>query len=129
MKMKLTRTLVILTSVLILSVGLTAYAATTLFTQSFPGETFTTSVASLKAGGSCCGGTLYLDPNTSIVPIIAGLPATLIYARGKVGHAAFSSLSSGGGKLLSVTPVFIAPSGWTLGVGIAQSSGECTLGS
>jgi hypothetical protein len=71
---------------------------------------------------------LTLDSRNSIVPIFAGLPAILVHACGKAGHAAFSGVSSGGGNLLSATPVFAAPSGWTLGIGIAQSSGECTSG-
>lgn len=40
MKMKATKTLLIFTAVLVFSGGITAYAASTLFTQTIPGQTF-----------------------------------------------------------------------------------------
>jgi hypothetical protein len=71
---------------------------------------------------------LTLDSRQSTIPKFSGLPGVLVYACGKVGEPAFSTVKSSNGIAPLVTPTFTAPSGWTLGVGIEQSSGECSLG-
>jgi hypothetical protein len=50
---------------------------------------------------------LKLDSSKSIVPTFAGLPATLVYACGKAGHPAFSTVKSSSGNTLSATPIFV----------------------
>ena len=110
MKIKLTRHLMLFTAVILLSGGLVAYAATTLFSQSFPGQTFAT--ATLTAGS--CGGSLVLDPSLSTYTV-AGSIATLLYACDTSESPAFSSTGSTS-DLISVTPTFTVPSGWILDV-------------
>jgi hypothetical protein len=71
---------------------------------------------------------LTLDSRQSTIPKFSGLPAVLVYACGKAGEPAFSTVKSSNGNAPLVTPTFTGPSGWTLSVGIKQSSGECSLG-
>lgn len=68
---------------------------------------------------------LKLDKRESTVPSFAGSPSTLVYAC-NAGSPAFSTAKSARGSTLSVIPIFSVPSGWTLGVGISQPSGECS---
>ncbi len=89
MKIILTRTVLILALVMMLSGSLVTYAATTLFTQTFPAETFAT--ASLNVGSKCSGGDLVLVPADSTVPNSAGQYAALEFACDSTGDAAFTS--------------------------------------
>ena len=68
---------------------------------------------------------LKLDKGESAVPAFSGGPSTLVYAC-NAGSPAFSTVKSGSGSTPSVIPIFSVPSGWTLGVGISQPSGECS---
>ena len=113
MIIKLTRTLIIFGTVLLLSGGLTVYAATTLFTQNIPGQTVLTPL--LTEGTSCSGGNLYLDPNTSTNPLIAGKSALLGFTCTTTGGAGSEAFDTAGGTV-SVTPTFTVPTGWSLGV-------------
>jgi hypothetical protein len=100
----------IFTVVLLLSGGLVAYAATMLFTQTFPSQTFATGT--LQAGTNCTGGSLVLVPTGSSYTI-AGSPAILEYACNSSGSPAFTSTGSTSDHV-NATPSFAIPSGWNL---------------
>lgn len=119
MIIKLTRTLIIFGTIILLSGGLTVFAATTLFTQNIPGQTFST--AALTEGTSCSGGTLYLDPNTSTSPLVSGTAATLVYSCTATGGAGSEAFDSAPGVGVGVTPTFSVPTGWSLSVSSLES--------
>lgn len=118
MKIILTRTVLILALVMMLSGSLVTYAATTLFTQTFPAETFAT--ASLNVGSKCSGGDLVLVPADSTVPNSAGQYAALEFACDSTGDAAFTSTGTTS-TTVTVTPTFTLPSGWNFFVGPQNS--------
>jgi len=120
--MKLTRTVMIFAAVLLLSGGLVAYAATTLFTQTFPSQTFTTPT--LVAGSGCTSGNLVLDSSASTIPVYAGSPALIVYACSTSGATAFNIV----GPSVTVTPTFTVPTGWTLGIDTAADACKTTTG-
>ena len=107
-------------AVTLLSSGLVVYATTTLFSQTFPSQTFTT--ASLSQN-NCSP--LVLE-YASTLPSFAGSPATLIYSCSlapiTVGDAAFSTTGTTS-NTVTVTPTFSVPSGWALG--LDKWNGNC----
>lgn len=111
MKLILTRTLMLFTAVLVLSGGLVTYAATTLFTQNFPSQTFATP--SLVEGSSCTGGNLQLDSVGSNVPSFAGSAAQIMFDCSNAQQA-FSTTGTTSTTVYA-TPTFTVPSGWSLG--------------
>ena len=117
MEMKLTRTIVIFTSVLLLSGGITVYAATTLFTQSFPGQTFNTPT--LIQGSTCAGDILVVDTSVGTIPTDSGGSAVIEYACDSAGDAAFETT---GTTSVTATPTFTAPTGWTLDVDVTTDN-------
>lgn len=112
--MKLTRSVMIFTAIVILSGGSVAYAAANLFTQSIPGQTFNTAFEISKCTS------LVLDTAMSNVPL-AGGSGYLSYDC-STGAAFYASSSSVG----PVTPTFTVPTGWTLGVALTEN--YCTTG-
>jgi len=69
---------------------------------------------------------LALDSKQSKLPSFAGRPATLVYACNKNGYQAFFTSFSRRAGTQAVTPLFALPPGWTLSVGVARPSGECS---
>ena len=121
MKLKTSRKLMLIAAVSLLSGSMVVYAATTLFTQTFPGQTFT--VVTLTAGS--CGSSLVLNSG-SVVPTYAGGAAYLEYdCGGGVGGEAFSSTGTTS-TMATATPTFTLPSGWSLSV--AGYGSGCTSG-
>lgn len=117
-------------AVLLLLSGLVVYAATTLFTQSFPAQTFNT--ASLTSG---CG-TLVFDTYVTYAPsapFIGGQPAQIVFDCGNSGVplpygtpvAAFSTTGTTS-TTVTVTPTFTVPTGWTLGIETTPPGGSGT---
>ena len=100
-------------AVLLLSGGLVAYAATTLFTQTIPGQTFTTP--SLVTGANCnSNGNLVLDTSgQTINPTFSNNPSALVYGCDTSGATAFTVQGTSSTTVL-VTPTFSVPSGWSL---------------
>lgn len=109
MKMKLTKMLMIFVAIVVISGGLTVYAASTLFTQNFPTQTFGTPLLS-----GCATLT------SSVLGAYQGMPSTIGYYCGT--NPAFSLAT--GVTSLTVVPMFTAPSGWVLGIGL----GGCPTG-
>ena len=121
MKLRKPRKLLLFSALALLSSSMVVYAATTLFTQTFPGQTFT--VITLTAGS--CGSSLLLNSG-SVVPTYAGSTAYLDYdCGGGFGQEAFSSTGTTS-TVATATPTFTLPSGWTLSV-INYGSG-CNVG-
>ena len=119
MKLKTSKKLMLIATVSLLTSTMVVYAATTLFTQTFPGQTFN-SVASLTEG--TCGNSLVLDTSASTIPSAAGQAATLVYACDTSGGAAFNS----NGAPQSVTPSFTQlPAGWTLTIDETSDTSLC----
>lgn len=129
MKPKMSRRLMLAAAVAMLSGSTVVYAATTLFTQTIPGQTFVT--ASMTAGS--CSGTPELDTYLSYAPGgFASNPAQMIYdcnpdplGATNTGTAAFSTQGSTS-ITVTATPTFTVPTGWTLGVEGKPSSGSST---
>lgn len=124
MKIKLTRTLMIFITVIILSGGLVAYASTTLFTQTFPSQTFN---APLVQNATCAEGGSLNYTNTSVLGA-EGAPSTLIVAcfnKGLVGIGAFAPLV--GTSSIKFIPTFTLPTGWNLAVDTIGISGPYSL--
>lgn len=111
MKLKTSRKLMLIAAVSLLSGSMVVYAASTLFTQTFPGQTFT--VVTLTAGG--CGSSLVLDNAFSVIPSYAGNAAYLDFDCGATGGEAFSSTGTTS-TMATATPTFTLPSGWSLSV-------------
>lgn len=117
MKMRMTKALMIFTCILVLSGGLTVYAATSLFTQTFSGQTFTT--ASLVEGS--CGGTLQLDTSLSTIPTYSGDTAAIVYDCGSANGVDPSFSTQGTiSTSVTVTPTYTVPSGWSLSLSPAD---------
>jgi hypothetical protein len=113
MKLSRRRRLVLLAAISMLSGTMVAYAAT-LFTQTFPGQTFATPSIN---EGTCTSG-LVVFTSASNIPPVGGNPATIAYACDPSGSPyAFSQNAPS----VTVTPTFTVPSGWTLGVGAAAT--------
>ncbi len=124
MKIRSKRSLILLAAGIMISGAMVAYAAT-LFTQTFPGQTFAT--ASLTAG-PCTNNQLVIVPSESVIPGIAGSGASIVYACGTAGTGADAAFQTAtGNNPVSVTPTFTVPSGWALGVS-PVSSGPCQTG-
>jgi hypothetical protein len=71
--------------------------------------------------------TLVLDSSQSTIPKFAGDPSTLVYGCGKKGAgSAFTSAPSPSSVTSIIVATFAIPTGWSLGVGIAKPSGDCT---
>jgi hypothetical protein len=102
----------IFTAFILLSGGLVTYAATNLFTQSVPGQTFNSAFLI----GKCSS--LVLEPSLSNIPL-AGNAGFLAYDCGT--SAAFIANPAGSGP---ATPTFNVPTGWTLGV--SPVSSDCS---
>ena len=122
----LTRTVMISVAILLCSSGLVVYAATVLFVQNFPGQTFST--AHVVAG--TCGSTLVLDTGASIIQLV-GQSSILVYACSTLGAAALTTPSTGNTTAIAT---FTVPTGWTLGVdiisdGCAGGTDQVTLSS
>ena len=123
MKLKTSKKLIIIAAISLLSSTMVVYAATTLFTQTFPGQTFT--VVTLTAGS--CGGSLVLNSGLSVVPAYAGGTAYLEFDCG--GSDAFSSTGTTS-TVATATPTFTLPSGWSLsvaGLGAGCNTGTTPL--
>lgn len=104
----------IFTAVLLVSGGLVAYATTTLFTQSFPSQTFVTqSKSGVSLFSQCNGITQSSKSNTSY----AGSPAQILYGCYSFGNiiAAFYTNGTTSSSVMA-TPTFTEPTGWTLGL-------------
>ena len=112
MKMKITRTVMIFTTVLLLSGGLVAYATSTLFTQTFPSQTFNT--ASLVQGTACSGGNLVIYAGDSTIPKFAGSPAVITYGCDSTGSTAFSTTGTTSNTVTATPTITTLPTGWTL---------------
>ena len=128
MKLKTSKKFMLVAAIALLSGSMVVYAAT-LFTQTFPGQTFTT--ASLVAG--TCGSTLQLSPDEgNNAGGFAGNSASLVFdcappptclACGSDLYA-FTTQGPTSGTV-TATPTFTVPTGWTLGVS-TDVSGGCT---
>ena len=124
MQVTRTKTLVLLSALVIFSSSLVAFALTALFTQTIPGQTFTTtttttSTSTTSAAGLVegdCGNSLVLDTGDGSIPSSAGQSAILIFACSVATTGspvpAFTLTSS----LVTATPTFTLPSGWSLSV-------------
>jgi hypothetical protein len=110
MKLKTSRKLMLIAAVSLLSGSMVVFAATTLFTQSFPGQQFTT--ASLVPGSTCSGGTL-VGPYEPINPTYSNNPSALGYGCGAGGDSAFTVQGTSSIQV-TVTPTFSVPTGWSL---------------
>jgi hypothetical protein len=96
--------------VILFSGSLVAYAATDLFDQTIPGQTFNTPYLT----GKCSS--LVLEPSLSNIPL-AGGSGFLLYSCST--SAAFVPTTNPG----PATPKFNLPTGWTLSV--APSTADC----
>ena len=99
-------------AVALLSGTMVVYAATTLFTQTFPGQTFTT--LTLVEGSSCSGGNLEIDTAGSTIPTDSGSFSRIMYDC-STSQQAFSTQGSANATI-TVTPTFTVPAGWALAV-------------
>jgi len=117
MKLKKSRKLILVAAISMLSGAMVVYAAT-LFTQSFPSQSFATPT--LVQGSTCSGGNLVLDSAASTIPSYSGLPAALVFGCDSSGDTAFSSQS-----FVTATPIFTVPSGWSLAIVNQGALGEC----
>lgn len=127
MKLKASRKLFLVAAVSMISGAMVVYAATTLFTQTFPSQTFATPT--LVQGSTCSGGSLVLDTTASTIPAFSGEYSQLVYGCDSAGDAAFVA-QGGGGTSLTVTPTFTAPLAygypWTVAIDTTTDpSGLC----
>ena len=113
MKLKTSKKLMLIATVSLLSSTMVVYAATTLFSQTFPAQTFQTPT--LAQGSTCSGGALVLDSSASTNPTYSGSPSALVYGCDANGGAAFTAVGPIGGPV-SATPTFTTPTGWALAV-------------
>ena len=122
MKIRASRKLIAVTAFVILSSSMVVYAATTLFTQTFPAQTFATPT--LVPNSACVAGALVLDTTDSTNPTYSGGPSALVYGCDASGASAFTV--QGTSKfLISVTVTVTGlPTGWTLL--IVNSPSQCT---
>jgi hypothetical protein len=132
---RVTRPLMILIAITFLSSGLVVYAATTLFTQNFPGQTFSTAdlIENSACGDTGSGGQLVLVTSLSTIPSVAGQSASLLFGCSNTGTSADYAFSTPlGSGTVSVTPTFTVPKGWVLGYVYASTAnggggiGGCT---
>ena len=119
MKIKTSKKLMLIATFAVLSSTMAVYAATTLFTQTFAGQTFAAAASYLTAG--TCGGSLVLDSSSSTIPSSSGLPAVIVYDCG-VSNPAFTS----GSVAVPTTPTFTVPTGWTLGLDTISDPTPCS---
>ena len=101
-------------AVILLSSGLVVYAATTLFTQTFPGQTFSSPPGFLTAGS--CGNNLLLDQNYSTIPKYSGLSANLVFDCTVNATSPTRPAFTTGSSASTVTPTFTEPTGWNLAI-------------
>jgi hypothetical protein len=117
LKMKMKRSMMLFTALIILSGGLVTFAAANLFTQTFPTQTFGTPLLS-----GCATLTSSVIVNSQSKGY-EGTPTTIVYNCGT--SAAFSMAT--GLTSLTVTPTFTQPSGWILGID-GSGGGGCATG-
>lgn len=87
----------------------------------------TGSAAASLVKGVC--NSLALNRGQSSIPRFAGSPATLTYGCGGGGvFPAFVTIQLRSSRLLTLTPIFRVPSGWTLGIAKFKVTGECSPG-
>lgn len=130
MRFKTKSRLAILSTFAILSTGMVAFALTALFTQTFPGQTFTTTTSTSTTTTSAlgvlsegsCGDSLVLDTTDSVIQS-QGQGATLVYACGATSATPAFTTSNVGGQ---ATPTFTVPTGWSLGIITTNSPGLCS---
>jgi len=107
LKVRMSKKLILVGALLILSSSMVTYALTTLFSQSFPSQTFATPL--LVQGPKCSGGNLVLDPSAGFVPTYASGLALLVYGCDSSGDAAFYQQGTGS---FAAVPTFTLPTGW-----------------
>ena len=120
------KTLGILSAVALFSTVIVAFALTSFFTQTIPGQTFTqssTTTSTFVMTEGTCGNDPVLDHSFGTIPDSAGQPATLVFtcSDSPTPDPAFVENTSG-----AAIPTFTLPSGWSLYV---DSLSELTSGS
>jgi len=117
------KTLALVSAFAILVSGVAVFALTTLFTQTIPGQSFSTTTSTSSTSTSTspyltvgsCGDALELHTLWSTIPTYEGQAATLVFDCGVVVTTVQPAFTTGG-TVGEVTPNFILPSGWTLSV-------------
>jgi len=141
LKVTRTKTLVLVSALVIFSSSLVAFALTTLFSQTIPGQTFTTSTTTTTTTSTTftpgltegrCGNTLVLDTDAGNVPSAAGQSATLVFTCSVATSPDAAFTLASGFSSDTVTPTFTLPSGWSLSVDSLADNpsnvGTCTGG-
>jgi hypothetical protein len=100
------RSIMVFAAIILISGGLVSYAAATLFTQTFPTQTFGTPLLS-----GCATLTSSVVVNSQSKGY-EGTPTTIVYSCGTTAALILAT----GLTSLTVTPTFTQPSGWILGI-------------
>ena len=117
MKVRITKKLFLFAALLILSSSVVTYALTTLFTQTFPSQTFTAET--LVQGSDCSGGNLHVDSATQIANIFLGKGATIFYDCSDSDQA-FSTQGTTSDTITATPTITGLPAGWTLKLGVVS---------